>query len=37
MNEYLSKLPGFPVKRVEGPVEWNKEHAEEVLPIDTFL
>lgn len=33
LNEYLSELPGSPVKSLEKLVEWNKEHAEEALPI----
>lgn len=37
LNEYLSKLPGSLMKSVEELVEWNKEHAEEALPIGTFL
>ena len=32
LNDYLSRLPGSPVKSVEELVEWNKEHAEEALP-----
>jgi hypothetical protein len=32
LNEYLSELPGSPVKSLEELVEWNKEHAAEALP-----
>lgn len=35
MNEYLSKLPGSPMKSVKELVEWNKKHAEEALPAGT--
>lgn len=34
LNEYLSKLAVSPAKSVgRGTVEWNKQHAEEALPI----
>lgn len=36
LDEYLSKLPGSPVKRVEELVVWNKDHAEEALPAGIF-